>query len=289
MEIQKLTSLIVEPTNACNLRCSFCFVTEGMERPEGFMDWTLYKKIIDETPGLEHLVLHNWGEPLLHPKIFEMIDYAAQAGVCHVVMNTNGTLLDDAKIERLVRSGLSILRFSIDGLEGTYKNIRGISLEVVESALLKVKARRDALRPDLQLGVVFTVDEETCAETEAFLRRWEGLADHVRLQPKLIRQPRRESCPQPFGKDYGQLTVLWDGAVLPCCVDYNAELKLGDARTQTVKEIWNSSAMAALRRRHLEGDLPETCAGCNECQTPQAPKRFASATLPAGVTPGGNV
>ncbi len=299
MDIKKLTSLIVEPTNACNLRCSFCFVTEGMARPEGFIDWTLYKKIIDETPRLEHLVLHNWGEPLLHPKIFEMIDYASRAGVPHVVMNTNGTLLDDAKIELLVRSGLSVLRFSIDGLEDTYKNIRGVSLEVAESALLKVKARRDALKADLQLGVVFTVDEETSGEAEDFRRRWESLADHVRLQPKLIRQAREEPCPQPFGKDYGQLTVLWDGAVLPCCVDYNGELALGNARTQNVKEIWNSNAMDALRRRHLAGDLPGACAECNECQTSHAPKRFANVPLPgkrlssmtldqAGVAGGGN-
>ena len=49
MRIQPLTSLIIEPTNTCNLRCTFCFVTDGMTREEGFMDLKLFKKIIDET------------------------------------------------------------------------------------------------------------------------------------------------------------------------------------------------------------------------------------------------
>ena len=51
MRVKPLTSLIIEPTNTCNLRCSFCFVTEGMTRDEGFMDLDLFKKIIDDTPA----------------------------------------------------------------------------------------------------------------------------------------------------------------------------------------------------------------------------------------------
>ena len=47
MEVKKLTSLIIEPTNTCNLRCTFCFVTEGMTRDGGFMDFDLFKKIIE--------------------------------------------------------------------------------------------------------------------------------------------------------------------------------------------------------------------------------------------------
>ena len=101
MRVKPLTSLIIEPTNTCNLRCTFCFVTEGMTRNEGFMDLGLFKKVIDDTPELEHLCMHNWGEPLLHKEIFEMFDYAHQAGVKYIVMNTNGTLLTDKIINKI--------------------------------------------------------------------------------------------------------------------------------------------------------------------------------------------
>lgn len=274
MEVKKLTSLIIEPTNTCNLRCTFCFVTEGMHRPEGFMDFELFKKIVDETPGLEHLCMHNWGEPLLHKDIFRMIDYAGGSGIKHIVMNTNATLLTDENIDRLVNSALTIVRFSIDGSPETYKRIRGVSLDKIEKLILKLKNRKEALRPSLGMGVVFTVEEDTQGDTASYINYWREIVDHVRLQPKLIRSPRHEICPELFGKDYGKLVVLWDGTVIPCCVDYNATLALGNAWTDRIQDLWQSRAIEELRRQHRAGDFPSTCADCNECETGKTQKRF---------------
>ena len=132
MEVKKITSLIIELTNTCNLRCTFCFVTEGMTREGGFMDFDLFKKIIDDCPNLEHLCMHNWGEPLLHKDIFKMIEYAKNKGVNYVVMNTNGTLFTDKMIDRIVDSKLDIIRFSIDGSAETFKRVRGVELQNIE-------------------------------------------------------------------------------------------------------------------------------------------------------------
>lgn len=274
MEIKKLTSLIIEPTNACNLRCTFCYVTDGMSRPEGFMDFSLFKKIVDESPGLEHLCMHNWGEPILHKDIFRMVDYAGQSGIKHIVMNTNGTLLTDEIIDRLVNSALTVVRFSIDGSPETYKRIRGVSLEKIEKIILKLKKRKEAVRPALSMGVVFTVEEDTQEDADSYMAYWKNIVDHVRLQPKLVRSPRREVCPEPFGKDYGKLVVLWDGTVIPCCVDYNATLPLGNAWESKVMDLWHSPAIEDLRRQHLTGAFPPVCADCNECDTGKTRKRF---------------
>jgi radical SAM protein with 4Fe4S-binding SPASM domain len=274
MQIQKLTSLIVEPTNTCNLRCTFCFVTEGMTRPGGFMDFALFRKIIDDTPELEHLVLHNWGEPFLHPDLFRMIEYAADAGVRHVVMNTNGTLLTDAAIDRIISGPLSILRFSIDGSPETFQRIRGVAWKKVRERLYRLRELKTVRRPALQVGVVFTVDATTESEAESYIEYWAQCADHVRLQAKLISAPRTSACPEPFGKDYGKLVVLWDGAVVPCCVDRNGTLALGNARTQRVADLWYSAEMEELRRKHRVGDFPPTCAECGECRLDNIPPRF---------------
>ena len=274
MEIQKLTSLIIEPTNTCNLRCSFCFVTEGMTRPEGFMSFELFKKIIDDTPGLEHLCMHNWGEPLLNQDIFRMFDYAHRAGVRWIVMNTNGTLLTGKMIDQIVASPLSIVRFSIDGSAETFERIRGVPLQKIENNILKLKRKKQAARPSLSLGVVFTVEDDTWQEVSPYIRHWEGIVDHVRTQPKLIQSPRREVCPEPFGKEYGKLVVLWDGTVIPCCVDYNATLNLGNAWTDRVADLWRAERIAELRDRHLKGDFPPVCQNCNECDTRETEKRF---------------
>ena len=274
MEIKKLTSLIIEPTNTCNLRCTFCFVTEGMTRDGGFMGFSLFKKIIDDCPDLEHLCMHNWGEPLLHKDIFKMIEYAKNKGVNYVVMNTNGTLLSDKMIDRIVDSRLDIIRFSIDGSAETFKRVRGVDLFKIEENINKLKKIKEARRPELSMGVVFTVEEETEGDAEDYIFHWEKIVDHVRLQPKLITSPRIEICPEPFGKDYGKLVVLWDGRVIPCCVDYNANLTIGSIQNDTIPNLWKSEKLDLLRQRHLKGDYPETCANCNECESNKTEKRF---------------
>ena len=274
MRIKPLTSLIIEPTNTCNLRCTFCFVTEGMTRDEGFMDLKLFKKVINDTPDLEHLCMHNWGEPLLHKEIFEMFDYAHQAGVKHIVMNTNGTLLTDKMINKIIESPLNIIRFSIDGSADTFKRIRGVELKKIKENILRLKKAKETKRPELSMGVVFTVEEDTQEDVEEYIEHWETIVDHVRTQPKLIQSPRSEPCPEPFGKDYGKLVVLWDGTVIPCCVDYNATLKLGNANNDRVSALWNNSEIKALRNQHENGDYPKVCVNCNECETSTTEKRF---------------
>ena len=274
MEVKKITSLIIEPTNTCNLRCTFCFVTEGMTREGGFMEFDLFKKIIDDSPDLEHLCMHNWGEPLLHKDIFKMIEYAKNKGVNYVVMNTNGTLLTDKMIDQIVDSKLDIIRFSIDGSAETFKRVRGVELKKIEQNINKLKNVKEIRRPELKMGVVFTIEEDTEGDVEDYITHWEQIVDHVRLQPKLITSPRTEICPEPFGKDYGKLVVLWDGRVIPCCVDYNANLTVGSVQNDTIQNLWKNEKMDLLRKQHLNGQFPDTCANCNECESNKTEKRF---------------
>jgi len=274
MEVKKITSLIIEPTNTCNLRCTFCFVTEGMTREGGFMEFDLFKKIIDDSPDLEHLCMHNWGEPLLHKDIFKMIEYAKNKGVNYVVMNTNGTLLTDKMIDQIVDSKLDIIRFSIDGSAETFKRVRGVELKKIEQNINKLKNVKEIRRPELKMGVVFTIEEDTEGDVEDYITHWEKIVDHVRLQPKLITSPRTEVCPEPFGKDYGKLVVLWDGRVIPCCVDYNANLMIGSVQNDTIQNLWKNEKMDLLRKQHLNGQFPDTCANCNECESNKTEKRF---------------
>ncbi|MBT5968655.1 MAG: radical SAM protein [Nitrospina sp.] len=274
MDVKNITSLIIEPTNTCNLRCTFCFVTDGMTRDGGFMDFNLFKKIIDDCTDLEHLCMHNWGEPLLHKDIFRMIEYAKNKGVNYVVMNTNGTLLTDKMINRIVNSKLDIIRFSIDGSAETFKRVRGVELENIEKNIKKLKIIKEKKKPELKMGVVFTVEEDTEGDAEEYINHWEKIVDHVRLQPKLITSPRTEVCPEPFGKDYGKLVVLWDGRVIPCCVDYNANLMIGNIQNDTIPNLWKSEKLNILREQHLKGEFPDTCANCNECESNKADKRF---------------
>lgn len=88
----------VELTNHCNLRCIFCG-QQAMTREKGYMSEEIFKKIVDECAEYSTPIrMIRWGEPFLHPKIFEFCEYAKSKGLW-VHITTNGLLLDDKKLK----------------------------------------------------------------------------------------------------------------------------------------------------------------------------------------------
>lgn len=274
MEVKKLTSLIIEPTNICNLNCTICPTNNGMKREKGYMSFELFQKTIDGGKFLEHLCLHNWGEPLLNKDLFDMIKYAHDKGISYTVFNTNGTLLDDETVDQVLESPLSILRISVDGNPDTYRKIRGIDFKEIERNILNLIRKRDKANSPLEIGFIIVVDEETEKDIDSLCNKWKGLVDHIRCQPKLIHSKRTDSCPELFGKDYGKMVISWDGSVLPCCVDTEGKLLLGNVLNETVDSIWNGIAIKRLRNKHLNKDYPDICVNCNEYESQKAEKRF---------------
>lgn len=114
--------LDIETTNNCNLRCPMCG-RNWMEEKIGYLDWELFKKIIDE--GIKYhlpsIKLNYRREPLLHPDLSKMVKYAKEKGILEVQSNTNGLLLNDQKAEELIEAGLDRIIFSFDG--ATKKNL----------------------------------------------------------------------------------------------------------------------------------------------------------------------
>src|SRR5208337_1415674 len=116
----------IETTNLCNLSCLIC-PRPLMHRKTGLMDFSLFRKIVDESKGRTELLYmaNGVGEPLFHPNIIEMIEYANKNGI-HTMIGTNGTLLTKDLTNRLFNSGLDIIELSIDAAtSSTYNKIRG--------------------------------------------------------------------------------------------------------------------------------------------------------------------
>ena len=114
----------VEPTSFCNIRCQLC--SYDYSRKAGYMDAGLYEKIIDEAARLNiHEVAHFLaGEPLLHPELPYMIEYATLSGM-ESRLHTNAMLLTEEKSRQLLDAGLAFLGVSFDGDEpGTYNDMR---------------------------------------------------------------------------------------------------------------------------------------------------------------------
>jgi MoaA/NifB/PqqE/SkfB family radical SAM enzyme len=152
----------IEPVGQCNLRCEMCPIQFRKDGPPygglAFMKWETFTSLIEGFPHLKKIHLQGLGEPMMHPRFFEMVRYATDKGI-EVTINTNLTLLNPERTERLIKSGLDTLYFSIDGSTAeTYERIRKRAHfdRVLRNAelLLDTRKRLDSQFPHLSLVMV---------------------------------------------------------------------------------------------------------------------------------------
>jgi len=125
----KPNKVYFEVTNACNFHCDFCPIGVS-QRPKQHMPLALYQKGIDEiaAEGITDTVgFHVLGEPLLYPHIYEAICYARQRGL-RTELTTNGSLLTEERVQRLIASGLDLLSVSVQVLSAAEHDGRTAAL-----------------------------------------------------------------------------------------------------------------------------------------------------------------
>jgi sulfatase maturation enzyme AslB (radical SAM superfamily) len=268
-----LVSANLELTNRCNLRCSFCPTGNGrMQRARGRMSTRLFRSVLERSRPLEFVLLFQWGEPLLHPHVARLARLARRLG-SRTFLTTNGTLLDAQRVGDLLDAGVDRVTVSVDGDARTHEAVRGIALSRTEAGLSRLLAERDRRGAATAVDVSMVVAPETEGAVDAFSRRYRGRVDRVQKIPLLTEGRRRTRCREPWR---GGLVVLQDGRVTACCVDHDGVLEVGDARRQTLRQIFNGEAMRRLRRAHVRGDLPEICARCTEYPSDAAAPRFST-------------
>jgi MoaA/NifB/PqqE/SkfB family radical SAM enzyme len=141
--------------------------------PPAFMPFEQFTGYVDSLPELEELHLQGMGEPLMHPRFFEMVEYAAGRGV-RVSTNSNLTLLNAERAERLVSCGLGRIHVSIDGsTRETYERIRvrASYARVIGNLerLLETRARLGSARPEIELVLVLM--RQNLAELPGLVRQ----------------------------------------------------------------------------------------------------------------------
>ena len=267
----RLTSANLEITNHCNLYCTICPVNTTMRRGRGFMDPALFRKVIDENPDFDFVLTFQWGEPLLHPDVFDLVRYAADRGV-RPLLTSNGTRLDPERRRRLLDCGLDRITFSVDGDRETHERIRGYSWDRLREDILTLRRERDAAGADLRIDVSMVVDETTESALDRYFADWKGVADRVQAIPKFTPAERTTPCRELWR---GTTVVLWDGRVSVCCADSEGAAIIGNAWDAPLQEIWNGEAMREFRRAHLQKRFPRICAFCGEFESPRVSKRFS--------------
>ncbi len=277
--------LWVELVSICNLRCVMCPNKDLPENDRGFMEFEVFKKIIDEAKEFVYEVnLYHRGESLLHPQIGEMIKYARENGL-YTKIHTNGTLLEENLINKILESGLQRITFSYDAYDKeTYEKIRvGANYERVMgniSRLLQLKRERKAsinvfieliVFPNMKWREIKNKRKELASNFKGLplngiitrkIHNWAGYLNIRKASNKY------SICPFPWNA----LIILWDGTVLPCTQDFFGNYKVGNVKNSSIKEIWNCEEMKRLRYLLLTGKYNEVKI-CSDCDRPWR-KRF---------------
>ena len=174
----------IESTNICNAKCVFC-PRDDMERRQGIMDMALFKKVVDECAelGIEHVRMHNYGEPFVDRQLVDKVRYAKQRGIPQVGMISNGSLITEAAARGMIEAGLDAINISVDasGKETFEKTRVGLKYDKVIANVERLLALRDAAgtrRPKLILSFVRQNNSE---DEHAFIEHWRKRADKIHI------------------------------------------------------------------------------------------------------------
>jgi hypothetical protein len=290
--------VVVEPTNACNLGCSYCG-NKDMLRPRTYLSVELYTKLLDEMVelGIPRITLHTVGEPTLHPRIAEMVKMATDRKRV-VTISTNGTTLGNERMARgLVEAAPDLLNVSADAAddETLGKTRDGLKAKVILDGLTTLRRMRDefgVVRESPWGPVRMPTLTMTCVVTPLFTREVErkffeaysplvddflfhyanNHADYVPgepmyqpgVLPRAIRhrvyKAVRHTCDYPWDA----LFLLSDGTMSVCRFDFDARIRIGRYGEQSIPQLWNGQKMMSLRKAHMDFEFKDW-AQCENC------------------------
>lgn len=257
--------VMYDVNNVCNARCPFC-PQSSLAVADGFaptqISWRDFEKTIEEVARypVELVRFTGDGEPLLHPRMTDMIARAVELGIARVNLTTNGSLLKAKRLDRLLKTPPHVLDVSLDACRPeTYAKYRvGLDFDITMANVHEFLRRRDPERTKLVVSMIAHPGLED--EVEEFRRYWTGKADVVairHLHSNLgsvdvgVRRelPERWPCPHLWQR----LTIDYRGHIRFCPIDWHDESHIGDVATMTLHEAWHGPRMRELRERHLSG------------------------------------
>jgi radical SAM protein with 4Fe4S-binding SPASM domain len=283
----------LELLNSCNYKCSFCpYSLKPSARPEGFqatgssvLDFNLACRILIEARelGACAIELGYNTEPLLYPKIIDLIKFASSIGYIDIRMGSNGSLLSPDISQQLIRSGLTQLQVSVDAVDSeSYKASRNSdNYELISSNIKKFVDIRNSQGNQLPvLRLTYVMTTSNAPKADIFVSQWSDIAEIVSLQTLLTFNGMPDEVSSGLTSDIKassgeydiqgcympkvRLSVKSDGTVRPCCTVPGMALDVGDLNQQSVAQVWHSEIMSQLRQMHSNNTWQQNKV-CKEC------------------------
>jgi len=288
-------SISIEPTTSCNLRCPECpSGLRSFTRPTGMLEEATFQKVIDElAPDLSYLLFYFQGEPYLHQNFTDLVKYASDKGV-YTATSTNAHFLDDDNARSTVESGLDRLIISIDGTtQESYESYRiGGDLKKVISGTRKVLEWKKKLKSQTphvifqflvvkpnehqiaevtQLGKELGVDEIRFKTAQIY-----DYKEGSPLIPTLDKYSRyaqgengeyalKNKLSDECWKLWNSSVITWDGRVVPCCFDKDANHQMGSLANESFHSLWTNPNYTNFRKSVLNSrSSVDICKNCTE-------------------------
>lgn len=271
--------LQIEPTSLCNLACPLCPVgRDELGREKRHMTLNEFKFVVDDMQDyLLLLILWDWGEPFMNPELPAMIRHASGKNI-KTVTSTNAHFLQNNKyVEEILKSGLTNLIVAIDSLdEERYLVYRkNGNLGKVISGLENLLEKKRKLNSKTLINLRMVMMKQNEHELPKIRRLAKDLkVDHFTVKtlnpscgsdsmdeemlprnPKYRRYVYKPGTSQRIRENaicrriWTMSNIFSNGDVVPCCYDYRAEQKVGNAFEKPFRKIWNAFEYRELRKK----------------------------------------
>ncbi|NLZ49186.1 MAG: radical SAM protein [Clostridiales bacterium] len=283
--MKRFKRVYIEITNVCNLSCSFCPKTM---RKAHTMDIDSFKKILDEVkPYTDYIYLHLKGEPLLHPNLPEFLDLCAEREF-KVNITTNGTLLSRIKDKIIRKPSIRQVNISLHSFDA---NENSITMgEYLKEVLDFVKEALEKTNIIIALRLWNLDSNASKGERERNRELLSIIEDYFKLPYKIEEENTRNrgikiaerlylnqdiefKWPALEEREYGnkgtchglkdQIGILADGTVVPCCLDGEGLINLGNLSEKSFKDIIASERTQNMLEGFFKGELREEL--CRKC------------------------
>ena len=288
-------SLSIEPTTACNLGCPEC--PSGLKkftRPTGKMDLLFHRAVL-KSVGKQVFYINYYfqGEPFLHPQFLDLIKEAKKQKI-YTSTSTNAHFIDQVKADEIVHSGLDRLIISIDGMtQETYKNYRvnGKLSKVIEATKCLIASKNKLKSSTPHLIFQFLAVRQNEHEVPAVFKLAKEIGiEEVRIKTAQLYDYKNGNTLMPENDEFSRYkltsngiyvlkyktgnhcwrmwsssVLTWDGKVVPCCFDKDAQHVLGSVIENDFHLIWKSEKYHSFRRSILNNrNGIEICQNCSE-------------------------
>jgi len=287
-------SYSIEPTNHCNLQCPECPSGLGsLTRPLGLLKTDDFKKLIGEISSTGfYIQLFFQGEPYINKNLPEMINYA-QSKKVYVSISTNGHFVNENNVDLVLDNAPDKLIFSVDGLdEESYQKYRvGGTFEQADKGLrllINRKKERRVKKPFVEFQfIVMKQNEHQIEEVKKYcnevgvdklvfktmqISSYENAAKFLPSNKKFRRYVLEDNSFRIKNKISNHCFALWrtsvitwDGKVVPCCFDKDAQHEIGIANGRAFGDVWKSEKYFDFRNKILSSrkSVP-MCSNCTE-------------------------